>query len=72
MADFRDKRVRKLFEPGALLQLASPEDLALVIAVCRTLLRASMARVEQLAESDHIVLDPLPSKPAPQSDEAED
>lgn len=72
MADFRDKRVRRLFEPGQPLQVAGPEDLALVIAVCRTLLRASMARVEQLAEAESVVLDPLPVKLTPQDGEAAD
>lgn len=72
MADFSNKKLRKLFEPDGDLDVASAEDLALVMALCKPRLHAALARVEQLSKADNVVLDPEPIKPAKATPKASD
>lgn len=70
MADFRDKRVRRLFEAGGLLRSASIEDNALAQALLRQLRVKAIRSAETMAEEDLVELDPLPvaASSTPQQD----
>ena len=72
MADFRDKKIDKLFRPGGAMFEAGIEDLAVAQGLIRKLRREAVARAELTAEEDDITLDPLPAKPTPQDGEAKD
>lgn len=69
MASFSNPKLRKAYEETVVK--ASAEDLALLMALTRPLLKTALERVAQLADTQNVVLDPLPLKPS-KADDAED
>ena len=65
MADFRNKKIRALFDEGGLLREASVEDLALAGNLCKQFLDAGILRAENLLTKGNVTLDPLPAKTVP-------
>ena len=66
--NFRNPKLRKLFEADGLIKNASLDDLSLCIALCRNFVREAILRAEHMAQSDDVKLDPLPAKSTPQDD----
>ena len=74
MADFRDKKIRNLFEPGGLLFNAGADDLAVAVPLIRKLFETAVQRAQSMSKLTDITLDPLPARNAstPKEGEAAD
>jgi len=62
VADFRDKKIRNLFEPGGLLANAGADDLAVAVPLIRQLFELAVHRAQITSRLTDITLDPLPAK----------
>lgn len=63
MADFRDKKIRQLFEGAGCLVNASAEDYALLISLATQRMHKALEQIKRMSEAQDIQLDPMPVKP---------
>ena len=61
MADFSDKKIRTFYEN--VLESASLEDIALLLALLKPAFKRALARVHELSNKEILALDPVQDKP---------
>lgn len=65
MPDFNDKKIRTFYEN--VLETASIEDIALLLALLKPLFKTALARVQELSAKEVLALEPIQDKPKPAS-----
>lgn len=61
MADFNDKKIRTFYDN--VLENASLEDIALLLALLKPAFKRALNRVQELSTKEIISLDPIQDKP---------